>query len=292
VDSTPGKGSVFSFHAEFEKGTPEITALPTLIKPHVLVVSDSATTRFLLGESLTDAGIAFRTAWHHDAALALVQGASLNGNPFTSAVVDRPSTAAEIERLAHAIGDRPGSVVAFHSLGEPIEGLGGATSVTMCSKPMKQRRLFRLLTSAPGTGGSLADETELPAISLPAGRSDIRILLAEDNSVNQKVALGVLRNLGHGATVAANGEQVLAALEVGTYDLIFMDCQMPVMDGFEATRRIRALAIKQPTIIAMTANALPGDRERCLVAGMNDYITKPIRAEILAEKIAALKQAA
>ena len=87
--------------------------------------------------------------------------------------------------------------------------------------------------------------------------------------------------------MAANGEQVLAALEVGTYDLIFMGCQMPVMDGFEATRRIRALAIEQPTIIAMTANALPGDRERCLVAGMNDYITKPIRAEILAEKIAA-----
>ena len=93
-------------------------------------------------------------------------------------------------------------------------------------------------------------------------------------------------------TVAANGEQVLAALEAGTYDLIFMDCQMPVMDGFEATRRIRGLRIAQPCIIAMTANALPGDRERCLTAGMDDYITKPIRAEILREKIAQVGRVA
>jgi CheY-like chemotaxis protein len=114
----------------------------------------------------------------------------------------------------------------------------------------------------------------------------MRVLVAEDNRVNQKVALGLLRKIGLSADVVADGHEVLEAIERGDYDVIFMDCQMPEMDGYEATRiiRNREADLKAPCqwraplfIIAMTANAMAGDRERCLAAGMNDYVSKPVR---------------
>jgi CheY-like chemotaxis protein len=119
----------------------------------------------------------------------------------------------------------------------------------------------------------------------PHDETNFRILLAEDNRVNQKVAMGLLRNLGFTATVAGDGYQVLKVLENEKFDLIFMDCQMPEMDGFECTRQIRKLPISQPRIVAMTANALPGDREKCLESGMDDYMTKPLRPDTLQQMI-------
>ncbi len=115
----------------------------------------------------------------------------------------------------------------------------------------------------------------------------LRILLAEDNKINQKVTLRMLERLGHKAQVAKNGHEVLAALEQSTYDLIFMDVQMPEMDGLTATERIRQdkTLAQQPYIIALTANALKGDRERFLAAGMDDYLSKPVRMEGLATAI-------
>lgn len=113
----------------------------------------------------------------------------------------------------------------------------------------------------------------------------MHILLAEDNPVNQKVALRMLERIGHSAEVANNGVEALAALEGGTYDIVLMDMQMPEMDGLEATRRIveKYDEAERPYIIALTANAMQGDRERCIAAGMNDYISKPIRMEDLQE---------
>ena len=115
------------------------------------------------------------------------------------------------------------------------------------------------------------------------GLAPLRILLAEDNQVNQKVALRLLERLGHSADVAANGQEVLEALERGRYDVILMDVQMPEMDGLEASRQIGARyeASERPRIIAMTANAMAGDRKRCLDAGMDDYLSKPVRLEDL-----------
>jgi CheY-like chemotaxis protein len=109
----------------------------------------------------------------------------------------------------------------------------------------------------------------------------LRILLAEDNVVNQKVALSILRKLGYDADVAADGLEVLDALRRQPYDLILMDIQMPEMDGLETTRQIRRTLVQQPRIVAMTANAMQGDRAQCLAAGMDDYISKPMRAQDL-----------
>jgi CheY-like chemotaxis protein len=118
-------------------------------------------------------------------------------------------------------------------------------------------------------------------------RHPLRILLAEDNTVNQKVALRMLERLGYGADVAADGEEALAALHRQPYDVVLMDVQMPVLNGLEATQRIVETwpEAKRPYIIAMTAEALEGDRERCLAAGMNDYIAKPVRMEDLARAL-------
>lgn len=113
-------------------------------------------------------------------------------------------------------------------------------------------------------------------------RHPLRILLAEDNAVNQKLALRMLSQLGYRADLAGNGLEAVQSAIRQTYDVILMDMQMPELDGLDATRRIRTLSLAaQPHIVAMTANAMPGDREMCLAAGMNDYISKPIRPEEL-----------
>jgi two-component system sensor histidine kinase/response regulator len=158
---------------------------------------------------------------------------------------------------------------------------------------VKQSRLFDCLADVMGpmtAGAVVARPTPVaPALAAPGG-AKLRILLAEDNRVNQKVAIGQLLKLGYTADIAANGLEVLEALRQIQYDVIFMDCQMPEMDGYVATRTIRKreqdLTSRCPWkapihIIAMTANAMKGDREECLAAGMNDYISKPVRVSDL-----------
>ena len=153
---------------------------------------------------------------------------------------------------------------------------------------MKPSQLYDVLAKIFWKGGELSAE-KAPVAAEPAGLAACftdRILLAEDNAVNQKVALTMLQKMGFRADVAANGLEVLAAVERQPYDVILMDVQMPEMDGLEATRRLLKLRpdpAHRPWIIALTANAMQGDREMCLEAGMDDYISKPIkRVELLA----------
>jgi CheY-like chemotaxis protein len=157
-------------------------------------------------------------------------------------------------------------------------------------KPVKQSRLFDCLVDVLGRAAAEHVFTKkpkdaAPLLAAPApATGTARILLAEDNIVNQKVALAQLKGLGFSADAVANGHEVLSALKQVPYDLIFMDCQMPEMDGYEASRIIRqsekslTATWKSPIrIVAMTANAMTGDREKCLASGMDDYLSKPVR---------------
>jgi CheY-like chemotaxis protein len=157
------------------------------------------------------------------------------------------------------------------------------------AKPLKASQLYNTLLQLLTAGRAEEEEVE-PVTDGKRARSVLRILLAEDNTMNQKVALRLLERLGYRADVATNGLEAIEALERQPYDVVLMDVQMPELDGLDATRRIceRWSAETRPHIIAMTANALPEDREACFAAGMNDYVAKPIRAEELA---AALKRA-
>ena len=171
---------------------------------------------------------------------------------------------------------------------------------------MKQSRLFDCLISAVGTIAAekaLALSTAFPSVSVPweadAQLVKLRILLAEDNVINQRVAVGQLRKLGYTADAVANGLEVLEALERIPYSIIFMDCQMPEMDGYEATQAIRKrerssdgyCGWKSPVhIIAMTADAMQASAEKCLMTGMNDYLSKPVRLPELQAALERWKQ--
>jgi CheY-like chemotaxis protein len=150
------------------------------------------------------------------------------------------------------------------------------------TKPVRKTQLGSALLAILGEEEQAA-EPESEAAMPPAANQDIRILLAEDNPINQKVALAMLKHLGYKADVAINGKDLLNILEQKSYDVILMDIQMPEMDGLEATRSIRSIPLpaKQPKIIAMTAYTLQGDKERCLAAGMDGYISKPVKMEEL-----------
>jgi CheY-like chemotaxis protein len=170
--------------------------------------------------------------------------------------------------------------------GVPDEKLFVAT----LAKPLRQSQLFDTLVTllaheaAPKHGAAPAK----PKMDVQlAERHPLRILLAEDNVVNQKLALRLLQQMGYRADVASNGIEAIESIERQTYDLVLMDVQMPEMDGLEASRRITAKYKpgERPRIVAMTANAMQGDREECLAAGMDDYVTKPIRVDALVEAL-------
>jgi CheY-like chemotaxis protein len=190
-------------------------------------------------------------------------------------------------------------LILFSSLGRREAGADTVNFAAYLAKPLKQSQLFDTLIGlfVEGTAKVKVQKAVAAAAKFQidpemAKRLPLRILLAEDNAVNQKLALRLLAQMGYRADLAGNGLEAIEALERQQYDAVLMDVQMPEMDGLEATRHIRGLpgnppglqdpaGFKQPRIIAMTANAMQGDREMCLAAGMDDYISKPIRVEEL-----------
>jgi CheY-like chemotaxis protein len=207
--------------------------------------------------------------------------------------------------LARAVRARPELVVTklvlLTSMGDRMSNaeLQAAGLEACLIKPVRVRELHTCLSrvlgpspSSPVIAHAVApaavtppvaqSEPAVPAPALPAVAGQARILVAEDNPVNQKLAVGILRKLGYAPDVVANGREALEAQERSSYDIIFMDCHMPELDGYEATGAMRKLPAGQRVrIIAMTANAMQGDREKCLAAGMDDYLSKPIRIEEL-----------
>ncbi|MBY0277544.1 response regulator [Candidatus Binatia bacterium] len=295
VESEPGAGSTFHFtvRALESSALPAGTGdeiLATLRGRRALVVDDNQINRWILLRQLSGWGMDVRAAASGREALAMVRG----GMPIDVAVLDLimpemdgVSVAQEILRL------RDGAIPllllssAGASEARSIAASRGAPDdlfVSVLTKPARatalQNGLFAALAGTRGTtSGTLSPWSGMPGADL-ARRLPLRLLLAEDNAINQKVILKMLARAGCQADVAANGLEVLAALERSPYDVVLMDVQMPEMDGLEATRRLRERhtgEARRPYVIALTANAMLEDRELCLAAGMDDYVSKPVR---------------
>jgi len=301
VRSEPGKGSTFWFNARLAKQTGPAAAAPSihfhdLLDLRVLVVDDNATNRQILRHQLFAWKMQKGSAANGFEALELLRAAVREGKPYDVALLDMQMPEMDGLTLARAIKADPAiaptRLIILTSMGRSHaqHELKAAGVDAYIVKPVKQSRMFDCLVNVLGHA---AAET---AFAKPSGSAQpvpvdelahvrrARILLAEDNIVNQKVALAQLRGLGFKADAVANGLEVLSALKQVPYDIIIMDGQMPEMDGYEATRMIRQAEStsnanwKVPVhIVAMTANAMTGDRERCLSAGMNDYLSKPVR---------------
>jgi two-component system sensor histidine kinase/response regulator len=308
VQSEPGKGSNFWFTARFARSSPD--AISSHRPPQdgwsdlrVLVVDDNASARQSLRHQIFAWNLQKGSAADGFEALQVLRAAAAEGRPYDIALLDVLMPEMDGLTLARAIKADPAiastRLIALtpkgHALGAEAAAEAGIDATL--GKPVKQSPLLDCLVSVIGRNLSVnlatpggASRALVLSAELQAALRGARILLAEDNIVNQKVALGILGKFGCSADVAANGFEVLEALQRSHYSLVFMDCQMPEMDGYEATRLIRKQEKENDSgrppvhIIALTASAMQGDREYCLSVGMNDYVGKPIRG-------AELKQA-
>ncbi|MFY9555862.1 MAG: response regulator, partial [Blastocatellia bacterium] len=304
VESEPAKGSTFWFTATFElQPLAEQSRAPRkqLDGLRVLVVDDNATNRTLVHHQITSWGMRNGDAASGEEALRILRSEADSGDPYVIAILDMQMPEMDGLTLARAIKSDPAiaatRLLMMTSLGRRDDLATREAGVELClTKPVKQSQLFDCLATLVGEDAIDDRQPQARATPIPAPNrlENLRVLVAEDNIVNQKVALRQLQRLGYAADAVANGLEVLEALERIPYDVVLMDCQMPELDGYEATRRIRRREGTQrhTTIVAMTANALQGDRERCLAAGMDDYISKPVRQEALAAILELWTQAA
>jgi len=319
VESVPGKGSTFWFTAMFEK-LPAGTALMSQDKRQlrgrrVLVVDDSQTNRQIVHHQVISWGMRNGCVEGGSEALEILRREAAAGDPYDMVILDMQMPEMDGATLVRAIKSDPAiavtRLVVMTSLGLRADCVQlQKEGLAVCLiKPVKQLHLFNCLATVFGdepfetTLAGVKMEELSPALRIasqqeqssesqsynhtatyfPNKHKQIRVLVAEDNLVNQKVALRQLAKLGYSADAVANGFEAIAALTHIPYDAVLMDCQMPEMDGYEATAEIRRResASKRTPIIAMTANALEGDREKCLAAGMDDYVSKPVNADNL-----------
>ena len=286
VESVIGKGSTFFFTIK-TVAAPEQPRkylkeyVPELRNMSMLIVDDNAVNRQILTLQCRKWGLSSRAASLPGEALEWIR----EGTPYNIAVLDMNmpemnglELGREIRKL-RTEDELP--MILLSSVGKPeVSEDSENIFARYLSKPTKQSQLFNILLDVLGqTVKRKIEMAPLPDQKL-AERLPLRILLADDSAINQKVALRILKKMGYVADVAGNGLEAFDALERQHYDLIFMDVQMPEMDGLEATRRIvEKLGRQRPVIIAMTANAMEGDKEKCLDAGMDDYISKPVRPQ-------------
>ncbi|HEY9250533.1 MAG TPA: response regulator [Rariglobus sp.] len=304
LESEPGKGSTFRFTAQFEKSSG--TQAPVSGERYgwsnlrVLVVDDNATSRQILRHQIFAWKLQKGSAASGHEALRVLRAAAAEGHPYDVALLDVEMPEMDGLTLARAIKSEPAiagtRLIVMTPLGHaPAERKMQEAGIdASLSKPIKQSHLFDSLVAVIGKTGMATPSVPkhgtlpLPPVSagLRATLDGTRILLAEDNAVNQKVALAMLAKLGGSADAVADGIEVLDSLQHIPYPLILMDYQMPEMDGLETTRIIRKRELDSGPacpwpapvyIIALTASAMQGDREKCLAVGMNDYVSKPVR---------------
>lgn len=301
VESKPGEGSTFWFTIPFEKRTIDTISIAARKKAftglRILQLDHSDKNRKIVEHFMTTWGIRARAVDSCAKALDRLRGDALQGDPYHAIIFDMHM--AEMDGLTFAYEIKSDPVIAktglimMTSLGEQLddEKVRASGVGAYLAKPIEQSELFDSLTTVLARDAShvAAAASEKPVMSPPAvvipqaERSSLKILLAEDRPLNQKLTLSQLRSLGYDADVASNGEEVLASVARKPYDLILMDCQMPGVDGYQATAEIRAREgdARRTAIVALTANALQGDREKCLAAGMDDYLSKPTKQDEL-----------
>jgi len=310
VESTPGEGSVFFFSTRFARGEDRtqdeiLQSLEGLVDARVLAVDDNETNRRLLEIMLSNWRLAPTVVSSGRECLAALDRSASAGRPFSLLITDMLMPEMDgLSLLEHVRGNPTHEnlpVLILSSSGvsqkqRPTEHL--RISATLL-KPIKQSMLLDAIVSALAPQGLLspsehdvaeAAERAEAVVAEPTPRTDSgrRVLLVEDNEVNRKFAVRVLEKAGWNVEIATNGQEAVDAYERKSFDVILMDVQMPIMDGLTATRHIRSLEEsrdRRTPIVAMTANAMTGDRERCLDAGMDGYVSKPVRRGILMEEM-------
>ncbi|BAY93407.1 MULTISPECIES: response regulator [unclassified Tolypothrix] len=301
VESQLGEGSKFWFRVTFAKQIQPVAPISDrgfLKNRRLLVVDDNATNRKIIYHQATRWGMQVDTADCAAAAFSAIQKAYQQSQPYDIALIDMQmpdtdgiSLGAKIKANS-AIGEIPLIMLTSTNQRDEVRQSLQIGFAAYLVKPVKPSRLLDTIMNNLGNGTEPHnfDNSEVTKMSNSvqtiqtkvASKSQLKILLAEDNLVNQKVAIKLLQSLGYSADVVANGQEALEILEKVPYDLIFMDCQMPVLDGLDATRQIHRLpetafaSRRRPIVIAMTANAMKEDRQKCLDAGMDDYLSKPV----------------
>ena len=296
VDSVPGQGATFWFTARFPRQPnarpAKIPQLQILQKARVLVVDDNATSRSAIHHILDAQSVREELAVSGAEALVMLRSAEAKQQPFDVVLIDMQMPEMDGMTLAKTIrADRrfahlPLVMMTSRDGRDDPEKMRDIGIDAYVSKPLKRAALFDSLRSVladddagVGMDASLVALKRGPVVASPLAGLSLRILVAEDNEVNQKVALHQLKKIGFTALAVANGRAALEAVRKQDFDVIFMDCQMPEMDGYQATTELRVLEGKRrhTWVIAMTANTLEGDREKCLAAGMDDYVAKPVK---------------
>ena len=316
VESIPGQGSRFSFTARLGKqpsrALKEPMAKEYLQGLRLCCVDDHATNLSLLAQYAEDWGMQVVTASTPAEGLAVLQQAVARGEPFDLAILDMQMPEMDGVELARAIKAEPTleaiRLVLLTSLGHrgDAKAARAAGFAGYFTKPVRKAQLEACLATVMGQSPALSNFSEPSLVTSyvlkeAQRRANACILVADDHTVNQQLAILMLERLGHRADVVANGQEAVEAVTRKPYDLVLMDCQMPEMDGYDATQEIRrweravsSLSSSSPRtescpasipVIAMTANAMQGDKEKCLGAGMNDYLSKPINPERLAETL-------
>ena len=305
LESEKGKGSIFWFTIPFGKQDKR-EKLPMQTRQsvrgsHILIVDDNATNRTILNKTVASFGCFPEEVESGKEGLALLNLRMAEGRPFDAILLDHQMPEMDGEDVVRAIRSQPENdntrILILTSVGERgdarrFKEMGCAAYLT---KPVRQSQLLDALaeTLVDSDVEDSPEQKDRKAVIITRhslGEDSVgkaRLLVAEDNLVNQKVAMRILEKAGHRVDVANNGIEAVAALKNTSYDMIFMDIQMPEMDGYEATAQIRKMApeYRELPVIAMTANAMKGDREKCIAAGMDDYISKPVKPKGLMEMV-------